>query len=139
MAFILEKLDFMKNWGLSFSFCHSCCGSVKAYGSMDKHLGASQLEICWLSSVLRILLAIIRWHLFYFLFLKNHSLVYLHTIWKLALGHTFLAKSYVGRDSDETAFSKGTPELCSKEWEWVLDLSGKWPNPVEDLCVPSWK
>ena len=69
-----------------------------------------------------------------FPFFKNHSLVYLHTIWMLALGHTFLAKSYVGRDSDETAFSKGTPELCSKEWEWVLELSAKWPNPVEHLC-----
>ena len=68
------------------------------------------------------------------LFLKKHSLVYLPTIWKLALGHTFLAKSYVGGDGDGTAFSKGTPELCSKEWEWVLELSGKWPNPGKDLC-----
>ena len=43
---------------------------MKAYGSTDKHLGASQLKIYWLSSVLHILLAIIKWHLFYVFFKK---------------------------------------------------------------------
>lgn len=133
MALYTEKIGLYEKLRALFLFLSFFCRSMKAYGSTDKHLGASQLKIYWLSSVLHILLAIIKWHLFY-VFFKNHSLVYLHTIWKLALGHTFLAKSYVGGDSDGTAFSKGTPELCSKEWEWVLELSGKWPNPGEDRC-----
>lgn len=91
-----------------------------------------------------------------FPFFKNHSLVYLHTIWMLALGHTFLAKSYVGRDSDETAFSKAHLNY-GKEWGgigliWkvaqpsrrpVCPLESSWgvcrPRQVEKICFISFK
>lgn len=116
-------------------FCHCRCRTMKTHRSTTTSFWELISERS-VGSLPSHLFCQTRWHVFCFCLVSACMCVcvyvclcivasYLHTFWKLTLGHTFTAKGYVGRDSLRSdyawaAFSEGTPELCSREWEWVV-------------------